>query len=177
MQQVLEMTACPVYTGRAQRRLRLLKLLHLTLTACLVLSWTYAIAVTVAFLQEFDGRATQWLLFFIMFTIPASTLLVMVHLALRRLNRAYDYCLESDALEIYTYSGGGKRKLVALVNCHSMTAFTPLSQAERHDGRTIRAVAGTAEVWALDVRHEGQTVRVLLQPNEAFCKQLKTYVK
>ena len=177
MQQVLEMTASPVYTGRAQRRLRLLKLLHLALTACLILSWTYAIAVTVAFLQEYDGRATQWLLFFIMFTIPATALLIMVHLALRRLNRAYDYCIDSDTLEVYTYSGGEKRKLVTLVNCHSMTAVSPLSQADHHDGRTIRAVAGAAEVWALDVRHEGQIVRLLLQPNEAFQKQLKTYVK
>jgi ABC-type proline/glycine betaine transport system permease subunit len=177
MQQVLEMSASPVYTGRAQRRLRLLKLLHLALIASLILSWTYGIAVTVAFLQEYDGRATQWLLFFVMFTIPATALLIMVHLALRRLNRAYDYCLDSDTLEVYTYCGGAKRKLVTMVNCHSIVAFAPVSQADPHSGRTIRTVAGSNEVWALDVRHEGQIVRLLLQPNEAFQKQLKTYVK
>ena len=177
MQQILEMTVSPVYTGRAAGRLRLLKLLRLALTVCLIASWIYGIAVTVAFLQEFDGRATQWLLFFIMFTIPATALLAMVWLALRRLTGEFDYCLDADALEIYTYHRGGKRKLLARINCRSIVFFGPLQHAPSHQGRTIRAAAGSGKVWALDVRHEGQTVRVLLQPNEAFCNRLQTYVK
>lgn len=177
MQTVLEMTAGPAYTGRAARRLRLLKLLRLALTVCLIMSWIYGIAVTVAFLQEFDGRATQWLLFFSMFTIPATALLVMVCLALRRLTGEFDYFLDADTLAIYTYHGGGKRKLLTQINCHSIVAFAPIAQAKPHTGRSIRAVAGSGQAWALDVRHEGQIVRVLLQPNEAFCKQLKTYLK
>ena len=171
------MTVSPVFTGRAAGRLRLLKLLRLALVACLILSWTYAIAVTVAFLQEFDGRATQWLLFFIMFTIPASALLVMVHLALRRFSRAFDYFLDADTLEIYTYHGGAKRKLLTQINCHSIVAFAPIAQAKPHTGRPIRAVAGSGQVWAMDVRHEGQIVRVLLQPNEIFRRKLAAYVK
>ena len=175
MQTVLEMTASPVYTGRAVRRLRLLKLLRVALAACLIMSWIYGIAVTVAFLQEFDGRATQWLLFFSMFT--ATALLVMVCLALRRLTGEFDYFLDADTLAIYTYYGSGKRKLLTQINCHSIVAFAPIAHAKPHTGRSIRAVAGSAQAWALDVRHEGRIVRVLLQPNEAFCKQLKTYVK
>ena len=177
MQTVLEMTASPVYTGRAARRLRLLKLLRLALAVCLIMSWIYGIAVTVAFLQEFDGRATQWLLFFAMFTIPATALLIMVCLALHRFNREYDYLLQDDLLEIFVSNGHNRRKLLTQINCHSIVAFAPAAQAKTHTGRILRAIAGSAEVWALDVRHEGQTVRVLLQPNDAFCKQLKTYVK
>ncbi len=81
MQYILEMTVSPVYTGPAVRRLRLLRLLRIALVVCLVMSWIYGIAVTVA--------------------------------------------------------------------------FAPVSQADPHPG---------------------QTVRVLLQPNEAFCERLKAYV-
>lgn len=177
MQTVLEMTASPTYTGRAERRLRLLKLLRLALAVCLSMSWIYGIAVTVAFLQEFDGRATQWLLFFTMFTIPATVLLVMVCLALRRLTGEFDYFLDADTLAIYTYYGSGKRKLLTQINCHSIVAFAPIAQAKPHTGRSIRAVAGSGQVWAMDVRHEGQIVRVLLQPNEIFRRKLAAYVK
>lgn len=177
MQHILEMTVSPVYTGRVARRLRLLKLLRTALAACLAMSWIYGIAVAVAFLEDFDGSASHWLLFFVMFTIPATALLVMACLALRRFNREYDYLLQDDLLEIFVSNGNNRRKLLTQINCRSIVTFSPVSQAGSHHGRTIRAVAGAAKAWALDVRHDGQTVRVLLQPNEAFCKQLKTYVK
>lgn len=177
MQTVLEMTASPAYTGRAVRRLRLLKLLRVALAACLIMSWIYGIAVTVAFLQEFDGRATQWLLFFSMFTIPATALLVMVCLALHRFNREYDYLLQDDLLEIFISNGHNRRKLLTQINCHSIVAFAPIAQAKPHPGRSIRAVAGSAQAWALDVRHEGRIVRVLLQPDEIFRRKLAAYVK
>lgn len=177
MQTILEMTVSPVYTRRADRRLQLLKLLRIVLSAVLISSWIYGIFIAAAFLQQTDGKATQWLLFFVIFTIPATVLLILVWRALRRFYREYDYLLQDHCLEIYVSVNPGHRKLLTQINCHAIVAFAPLSQASKHDGPIIRAIVGSAEVWALDVRHEGQTVRVLLQPNEAFCHRLKSHLK
>lgn len=177
MNDILEMTISPSYTAQGAQRLRLLKLLRVALAVCLILSWIYGISVAVALLQQADGTATQWILFFGIFTIPATALLILVHRALARLTREYDYCLEEDVLEIHASNGKSKRKLLLRVNCFTVTAFVPLSTAAEGRFKVIRAALGQNDLWALDFRDEEQKVRVLLQPNEDFRKRLMSYTR
>lgn len=177
MNDILEMTVSPSYTAQGARRLRLLKLLRVALAVCLILSWIYGVSVAAAFIQRSDGTATQWILFFGIFTIPATLLLILVHRALTRLTREYDYCLEEDILEIHASNGKSKRKLLLRVNCFTVTAFAPLSNAAEGRFKVIRAALGQNDIWALDFRDEEQRVRVLLQPNENLRKRLASYTR
>lgn len=174
---IMEMTLSPSYTLNAVRRLRLLKLLRIVLLGCLVLSWTYGISVAAALIQQASGAATHWILFFVIFTIPATALLILVHLALVRLTREYDYCLTDDILEVYVSNGKNKRKLLLQINCFTITAFLPASEAAAPEGKVMRAILGKNDLWALDFRDEERKIRVLLQPNEVFCRKLTAYTK
>lgn len=175
MDRHMEMTVSACYNGESARRLRLLKLLRIALVICLFMAWTYGIAVAAAFLQETSGAATIWILQFVMYTIPATILLALVWIALRRLTRSYDYCLSDDQLEIWDSRGENSRRLMLQINCFSIASFSPEEDAPIHQGREMRAVVSKNDRWALDVRHEGQTVRVWLQPNEELVRILKSY--
>lgn len=177
METILEMTVGLRHHPGVARRIRLLKLLRIALIICLFMSWTYAIAVAAAFYLEGSGAATLWILQYVIYTIPATALLAVSWIGVRRLSRSYDYALEADSLEIWDGASANRRKLVAEVNCFSIASLEPEDEAPSHQGRTIRATVGKQNVWALDVRHEGLTVRVWFQPNEAFVRKLKTYVK
>ena len=177
MEEKLEMILSPCYNEQNARRIRLLKLLRIALVICLFMAWTYGIAVAAAFARESSGAATLWMMEFVIFTIPATVLLILVWIALIRLNRVYEYILWNDRLELWSCRGDRHRKLLAEIQCRSLAAFAPVDEAEEHHGRVIRAVVDPHDHWALDVRHEGQTVRVLLQPNPEFIRRLKQYEK
>lgn len=176
MDELLEMTVTACYNQKSAQRIRMLKLLRIALLICLFMAWTYGIAVAAAFVQEESGAATLWMLQFVMFTIPATVVLILAWVALNKLSRVYDYCMEGDCLEIWN-SKGSRRKLVVQINCCSMTAFSPEETAPAHTGRVISAAVSMCDRWVLDVRHEGFIVRVLLQPNEEFIQRLKKYVR
>ena len=177
MDECIEMTVSACYNGEGVRRIRLLKLLRITLVICLFMAWTYGMAVAAAFVQEGSGAATLWMMQFVIYTIPATVLLILVWIVLHRLSRTYDYCLQDDKLEIWDSKGEKTRKLVAQINCFSIAAMSPEASAASYQGRMIQAAVSKNDRWALDVRHEGQIVRVLLQPNEALAQKLKSYVQ
>lgn len=177
MEDLLELTVCVCYDTVGIRRMRLLKLLRIALIGCLFMAWTYGIAVAAAFVQEGSGAATLWMLEFVIFTVPATVLLLCVWIALRRLTRSYDYCIRGDQLEIWDSRGNVRRKLVAEINCCSIAGFAPVSRADGHSGRVIRATVNKKDIWALDVRHDGWIVRVLLQPDAEFVRRLNTYLR
>ena len=175
MENLVEMTVCACYNQRGMQRIKRLKLLRIALVICLFMAWTYGVAIAASFVQEGSGAATFWMLQFAAYTIPATALLLLVWIGLRRLTRSYDYCLREDQLEIWT--GDVKRKLVVQINCFSIAAFYPAEEAPSHSGREINAVVSKYDRWALDVRHDGSIVRVWLQPNEEFARRLKSYVQ
>ena len=176
MNETLEITVCSCYDKNGDRKIRMLRLLRIALIVCLFMSWTYAIAVAAAFVQEGSGAATLWMLQFVIFTIPATAVLVAVCLALGRLNRSFDYRLESDRLEIWN-SKLDCRKLVVSVNCFSIAALAPETEAGEHHGRLIHAWVNKRGRWILDVRHEGQIVRILWQPTKELINILEKYMK
>ena len=176
MDKTLEITVSACYNQSSTRRIRLLKLLRIALAACLFMAWTYGIAVAAAFLQEGNGAATLWMLEFVIFTIPATVLLILVCIALWKLTRVYEYCLEDDTLEIWN-SGANRRKLVAQINCFSIASLAPEASAPHHVGRVIHAEVNRQHRLALDVRHEGSIVRVWLQPNAVLTERLEKYIK
>ena len=103
---VYEMSVSVSYDARGTRRIRLLKLLRMAMIVCLFMAWSYAIAVAAAFVQEGSGAATLWLMQFVIYTIPATAVLICAWIALSKLNRAFDYCLAEDQLEIWAERSG-----------------------------------------------------------------------
>ena len=87
---VFEMSVSVSYDARGTRRIRLLKLLRMAMIVCLFMAWSYAIAVAAAFVQEGSGAATLWLMQFVIYTIPATAVLICAWIALGKLNRAFD---------------------------------------------------------------------------------------
>ena len=172
MNETLEITVCSCYDKNGDRKIRMLRLLRISLIVCLFMSWTYAIAVAAAFVQEGSGAATQWLLFFAMFTMPATVLLILVWKAISRLTLEFDYVLTDDVLEICSSTNGNRRKQLVCVNCARITAFGPVDQMPGFRGRTIRAARSKANLYALDVAGESQNFRILMQPNAAFIQRL-----
>ena len=176
MDKTLEITVSASYNRSSARRIRLLKLLRIALAACLFMSWTYGIAVAAAFVQEGSGAATLWMLQFVIFTIPATVFLILVCIALGKLTRVYEYCLEGDTLEIWN-SGANRRKLVAQINCFSIVSLAAEADAPDHVGRVIHAEVSKHHRCALDVRHDGQIVRIWLHPDDSLLHCLKKYTQ
>ena len=177
MDEMMEMTVSACYNGESARRLRLLKLLRIALILCLFMAWTYGVAIAAALVQEESGAATVWMLQFAMYTVPATVLLILVWIALHRLTRSFDYCLSGDQLEIWDSRGEKNRRLLVQINCFSIVAFAPEETAAACRGAVVQATVSKYDRWALDVRHEGQTVRVWMQPNGELAERLKGYVR
>ena len=166
------MTVSGNYGGETLRRIRLLKWIRIILVMGLAMTWTYGIAVAAAFVTDLSGAATQWLLFFAMFTMPATVLLILVWKAISRLTLEFDYVLTDDVLEICSSTNGNRRKQLVCVNCARITAFGPVDQMPGFRGRTIRAARSKANLYALDVAGESQNFRILMQPNAVFIQRL-----
>lgn len=177
MQEVLEMTAGRGYNPRTMRRVRLLKGIRLALILGLILAWIYGISIAVALVSEMTGAATQWILFFAMFTLPAVTLLILVWRAVNRLTKEFDYLLTGEELEIHSSINGTRRKPLIRVRRSCMTAFGREADLPPARGQVIRAACGREGLWALDVSEEGRQIRILMEPNADFQRRLAAYVK
>lgn len=177
MQDVLEMTVSTNYNSQTQRRIRMLKKIRIFLIVGLTMAWIYGISVTVALLTDLNGAATQWLLFFAMFTLPATVLLVLIWRAITRFEREFDYFLTEEGLEICVSINGNRSKRLLWIKRSSMLRFGPLDAMPDAPGRVIRATCGSDPVWALDTVEDGFYQRILLQPNEAFRSQLSKFAK
>lgn len=177
MEEHIEMTVSACYNQSGMRRIKLLKRLRIALVICLFMAWTYGVSIAAALISEGSGVATRWMLEFVMFTIPATVLLILVWVALSRLSRVFDYVLQEDQLEIWNCKNESRRALVAQINCFSLICVCPEESAPAFQGRRIDATVSKYDRWVLDVRHEGFTVRVFLQPDEELAKKLKSYVQ
>lgn len=176
MDDYIEMTVSACYNAEGSRRIRQLKLLRIALILCLFMAWTYGLAIAAAFVQDGSGMATVWMMRFVAYTIPATVLLILVWYGLHKLSRSFDYCLHNDQLEVWNSRNDTKRKLVVQINCFSLATACPEEKAPACQGRLIDATVSKYDRWALDVRHEGQLVRVLIQPNEELMQRLAYYV-
>ena len=94
MEEHIEMTVSACYNQSGMRRIKLLKRLRIALVICLFMAWTYGVSIAAALISEGSGVATRWMLEFVMFTIPATALLILVWAALSRLSRVFDYMLQ-----------------------------------------------------------------------------------
>lgn len=173
---MLEMTVSWVLDTKNDRTIRRLKLFRMLLIVCLAMAWVYGISVAVALLANASGAATLWSLYFMMYTIPAGVVLVLVCHAIARLTREYDYVLTDEALDIFVSTNGTKRKLLIHIDRYNMQSFDKAEDMPVA-GKMIRAACGNHNLWGLDIHRNGSTLRVLLQPNEIFRQKLTAYVK
>lgn len=173
---VLEMTVSRGYDNQTGRRIRLLKGIRAVLILGLVLAWIFGISIAAALVSEMSGAATRWMLFFAMFTIPAATLLILVWRAIRKLTKEFDYLLNEEGLEIDTSLGGTRRKPLVRIRRGCMVAFGRQAELPPARGKVILAACGQEDLWALDTCEDGQPVRILMAPNEAFQRRLRSYV-
>ena len=173
---MLEMTVSRALDTKNDRTIRRLKLFRMLLIVCLAVAWVYGISVAAALLESASGAATLWSLYFVMYTIPAGVVLVLVCYAIARLTREYDYVLTDEALDIFVSTNGTKRKLLLHIDRYNMQSFGKAEDMPAAD-KTIRAACGNHDLWGLDILRNGRTVRILLQPNEIFRRKLAAYVK
>jgi len=173
---MLEMTVSRNPDSRFDRTIRRLKLFRMLLIVCLAMAWIYGFSVAAAVLADASGAATLWSLYFVMYTIPAGVVLILVCHAIARLTREYDYVLTDEALDIFVSTNGTKRKLLIHIDRSNMQSFGKAEDMPSAD-KMIRAACGNHDLWGLDIRRNGSKVRVLLQPNEIFRRKLAAYVK
>lgn len=173
---VLEMTVSRALDTQNDRMIKRLKLFRNLLLSCLAVAWIYGVSVAAAFLEDTNGAATRWILYFDMYTIPAIVMLGLICYAIARLTREYDYALSDEAMDIFVSTYGTRRKLLIHADRHSFLAFGKVEDLPVVT-KTIRAACGDHDLWGLDIRRNGERSRILLQPNEAFRRRLTTYTK